>query len=50
MIMTSRLLAAILIVILAVSLFGFVFKFLFKVGLLLLVALGVIYLLKRILN
>jgi len=46
--MTNELLKNILIIIVAVFLFGIVFSFLFKVGVILLIGLGVLYLFKKI--
>lgn len=37
-----------LIVVLTIFLFGFVFRFLFKVGLIVLLALGILYLFKKV--
>ncbi|MEO1254507.1 MAG: hypothetical protein AAFY41_06430 [Bacteroidota bacterium] len=42
-------LKAALVIIIAVFLFGFIFNFLFRVGIILLIALGAIYLVKKIL-
>lgn len=47
MYLTDVIKAAILIIV-AVFLFGFLFSFLFKVGIILLIALGALYLIKKI--
>ncbi|NQZ75799.1 MAG: hypothetical protein HRT61_06755 [Ekhidna sp.] len=48
--MLVRVLVLILIVIVIASVFGFVFNILFKIGIFLLIAAGVIYLVKKMLN
>lgn len=48
MMYVTDVLKAVLLIIVAVFLFGFVFSFLFKVGIILLIALGVVYLIKKI--
>jgi len=46
--MTTELFKNLLIIIIAIFLFGIVFNLLFKVGLILLLALGILYLFKKV--